>query len=129
MNPLTEEWIGKAEGDFVSAQREYRARKAPNYDSACFHAQQCIEKYLKARLQEADIPVEKTHNLVRLLDLALQSEPLWESMRNALVVLNSYAVAFRYPGESADKETAHDALRICRGCRTQIRSRLGCQTE
>jgi HEPN domain-containing protein len=60
MKPLTEEWIAKAEGDFVSAQREYRARKSSNFDSACFHAQQCIEKYLKARLQEADIPVEKT---------------------------------------------------------------------
>ena len=34
MKTLTHEWVKKAEGDFVSAQREYRARKRPNYDSA-----------------------------------------------------------------------------------------------
>ena len=29
MNPLTLEWIEKAEGDFATAQREQRARKMP----------------------------------------------------------------------------------------------------
>ncbi|MEG3864862.1 MULTISPECIES: HEPN domain-containing protein [unclassified Microcoleus] len=46
MNPLTVEWVDKAEGDFTTALRELRARKSPNYDAACFHAQQCVEKYL-----------------------------------------------------------------------------------
>ena len=44
MKPLTREWVDKAEGDFVTVTREYRARKSPNYDAACFHAQQCAEK-------------------------------------------------------------------------------------
>ena len=44
------EWIEKAEADFISAGREYRARKQPNHDAACFFAQQCVEKYLKALL-------------------------------------------------------------------------------
>lgn len=48
MKPLTQEWVNKAEADFSSAQRELRARKNPNYDAACFHAQQCVEKYIKA---------------------------------------------------------------------------------
>jgi HEPN domain-containing protein len=46
MNPLTLEWIDKAEGDWITASREYRARRQPNYDAACFHAQQTAEKYL-----------------------------------------------------------------------------------
>ena len=50
MRVEVKEWIQKAEGDYHSAQREYRARKNPNYDAACFHAQQCVEKYLKAVL-------------------------------------------------------------------------------
>jgi hypothetical protein len=33
MNPLTLEWIEKAEGDFLTAGREFRARNAPNYDA------------------------------------------------------------------------------------------------
>ena len=51
MNGLIKEWVGKAEGDYNTALREYRARKHPNYDAAGFHAQQSIEKYLKAILQ------------------------------------------------------------------------------
>lgn len=47
MKLSAKEWIKKAEGDFQTALREERARKQPNYDAACFHAQQSIEKYLK----------------------------------------------------------------------------------
>lgn len=76
MKPLTDEWVRKAEGDFTAAKREFRARKEPNFDAACFHAQQCAEKYLKARLHESGIPFERTHNLVHLLDLVLPEELL-----------------------------------------------------
>ena len=82
MKPLTREWVEKAEGDLITAARECRARKSPNYDAACFHAQQCAEKFLKARLQEADIPFGRTHNLTTLLDLLLPIEPLWEALRD-----------------------------------------------
>lgn len=51
MNAIVKEWIKKAEGDLTTAAREYRARKNPNYDAACYHSQQCAEKYLKATLQ------------------------------------------------------------------------------
>jgi len=51
MNPLTLEWVEKAEGDFITARRELHARAKPNYDAACFHAQQMAEKYLKTMLQ------------------------------------------------------------------------------
>ncbi len=65
MNDLVNEWVKKAEGDFTSALREYRARKSPNYDAAGFHAQQCIEKYLKAILQQYNnIRFEKIHYLL-----------------------------------------------------------------
>lgn len=81
MNQLTVEWVDKAEGDFSTALRELRAKKSPNYDAACFHAQQCVEKYLKARLQEAGIVFGKTHNLTFLLDLLLSIEPEWDVFR------------------------------------------------
>ena len=53
MKPIASEWLARAEGDFAILERECRARKNPNYDGACFHAQQCAEKYLKARLPSA----------------------------------------------------------------------------
>jgi HEPN domain-containing protein len=125
MQPLTQEWLNKTEGDFATAQRELRARKTPNYDAACFHAQQCIEKYLKARLQEAVIPFGKTHNLVVLLDLMLPLEPNWKSLRPDVQVLSLFAVEIRYPGTSADKATAREMLKICRELRALVRTSLG----
>ena len=47
MNEIVAEWVDRAEGDFRTAEREVRVRNAPSYDSVCFHAQQCAEKYLK----------------------------------------------------------------------------------
>ena len=67
MKPIAVEWVEKAEGDFATAEREARARKSPNYDGVCFHAQQCAEKYLKALSVEADLPFLRTHDLVILL--------------------------------------------------------------
>ena len=125
MKPLTHEWIGKAEGDFATARREVRARKAPNYDAACFHAQQCVEKYLKARLQETVIPFGRTHDLSALLNLLLPVEPSWESLRPQLRALTTFAVGVRYSGESADKAMAREALALRRTVRRHIRLSLG----
>ena len=90
MKPLTSEWVAKAEGDFATMLREVRVRKAPNYDAVCFHAQQCVEKYLKARLQEADCPFGRTHNLSALLDLLLPIEPSWEVLSPYLRTLTVF---------------------------------------
>ena len=125
MKPLTREWVDKAEGDFITARRELRARKAPNYDASCFHAQQCAEKYLKARLQEEGIAFSRPHDLATLLDLLLPVEPLWAGMRADLDRLTSYAVEFRYPGTSADKAMARSAVDVSWDVRQRVRVSLG----
>jgi HEPN domain-containing protein len=124
MNPLVAEWALKAEADFNSALRELRARKNPNYDSACFHAQQCIEKYLKGILQNLGIPFQKTHDLNRLLDQCVDQYPGWHSARNDCQMLTQYAVAFRYPGESATKDDAKQAVAAATRLRTILVSVL-----
>lgn len=121
MKPLTSEWIDKAEKDFATASREIRARKMPNYDAVCFHAQQYVEKYLKAILQKRDLPFGETHNLTALLDFLLPYEPSWELMYASLQRLSVFAVQVRYPGESADKSIGREALDLSR----VIRSRRG----
>lgn len=125
MKPSTREWVDKAEADFATAGRELRARRRPNFDAACFHAQQCAEKYLKARLVEAAISFPKTHDLEALLDLILPQESLWEALRPKLNDLTSFAITFRYPGESATREMAKTAVSDCLAIRRQIRHNLG----
>jgi len=125
MNELTTEWIAKAEGDYATAERELRARRRPNYDAVCFHAQQTSEKYLKAFLQEQGASFPKTHSLIELLEIALPFDESLELQRELLVQLERYAVRYRYPGESADKDEARAALRATKGVRTIIQQRLG----
>ena len=124
MNPLVAEWVEKAEGDYTTALREVRARKNPNYDSACFHAQQCIEKYLKGILQSEDVPFSKTHDLCLLLDACVQRHPLWEAFRPDLEVLTEYAIAFRYPGLTADRDKARKGVALAARFRKAFRSAL-----
>jgi hypothetical protein len=95
MKPMTAEWVEKAEGDFAMLMRESRARKNPSYDGACFHAQQCAEKYLKARLCEAGIEFAKIHDLVALLDQTLAVELAWEQFRKDLAYLFSPILPWR----------------------------------
>lgn len=125
MKPLTREWVEKAEQDWGSLQREIRARKNPNYDAACFFAQQCVEKYIKARLVEADIYFKKVHDLSYLLGLTESIEPLWMSYEQEMRLLTDYAVEFRYPGASADLEIAKLAQKICKSFRMAARQSMG----
>jgi HEPN domain-containing protein len=48
MKASTREWIARAEEDFQVATTLIRPRKKPLWGPVCFHAQQCVEKYLKA---------------------------------------------------------------------------------
>ncbi|MEN7972893.1 MAG: HEPN domain-containing protein [Verrucomicrobiota bacterium] len=125
MNALVKEWVAKAEGDCTTALREYRARKSPNHDAVCFHAQQCIEKYLKAVLQKHGIPFRKIHDLEILLQSCLEIFPLWQAMQDDMELLTQYAIHFRYPGESADKVEAKSAIDAMMRCRGEIREVLG----
>ena len=124
MSKIYLEWVEKAEGDFHTAQREYRVRKNPNYDAVCFHAQQCVEKYLKAFLQKEGIYFPKTHDLNVLLDLILPYHSMIEIYRNQFKVLTGYSVMVRYPGEASTKEEAKEVITIMKQIRKELREML-----
>jgi HEPN domain-containing protein len=125
MKPITREWINKAEGDWAATNLLFRARRNFNYDATCFHAQQCAEKYLKARLEDAGVRAGKTHDLVKLLSLILSVEPSWKVLREDLILLTDFAVDYRYPGSSATKADAKAAVQRCRKVRLVIRRSFG----
>ena len=124
-DPLS--WVARAEEDYSLAQSALRRRKPLAY-GAVFHAQQCAEKYLKGRLSEAGISFGKVHDLVALLEVVLAVEAEWEAFREDLAYLSDFAVSFRYPGESAEKDSALDARRRCRKFRDAARKALRLKT-
>ena len=130
MNPLTLEWVEVAEEDYDAVKLHLqRASARRSYNKICFNAQQCIEKYLKAWLQEANRPTPRTHDLKELLDLAVASQPAWEAWRADFSVFDNYAVDARYPGYRATAADAEHALGICNEVRQTIRDMLELREE
>ena len=123
MNPLTSEWVQKAEGDFVSAQQLHEGPD-PVYDAICFLVQQCIEKYLKAWLQENNVPFTKTHDLEKLLDLIVPSIPGWHVWQVDFSAFPEDAIDFLYPGKYATAKDVSQAIHTCTEVRQAIRSEL-----
>jgi HEPN domain-containing protein len=125
MTAATGEWIDKAEADYAVALLLRRSRKKHARDIVCFHLQQCLEKYLKARLTEAAIPFPKSHDLERLLDLVVPVEPLWTTLRPAMAMITNYAVEIRYPGRSATPAEASAILKQTTKARGMLREGVG----
>jgi HEPN domain-containing protein len=124
MKEETKEWLKRAEDDLRVARRESRVTEDPSYSAVCFHSQQAVEKFLKAFLQEHDIPIIKTHDLVYLLQLVIPLRPLWAVYRDGLERLTSYAVDSRYPGEEPIKTEAEYAVRFASEMREVIRKEI-----
>ncbi len=125
MKPSTREWIKKAESDYQLALALSRRRKVTFHDQACFHCQQSAEKYLKARLEEANIVSAKTHDLKRLLSLLLPVEPMWTALLPSLAALSQFAVEFRYPGHEATPRGVKVAVKDAKAVRKEARVAFG----
>ena len=80
---------------------------------------------MKARLEEANVRIPKTHDLGELVKLALPFESLWSALQPALQSLSNYAVAFRYPGHEAAKAEVKIALSNCKTVRKEVRLAFG----
>jgi HEPN domain-containing protein len=124
MKDETSEWVQKAEGDMKTAQREFTVLEEPNHDAVCFHAQQCAEKYLKARIIEEGLQVTRTHDLEVVLNQLLLFEAGLTDLMQAVRILSAMAVEVRYPGMAADEDDAAEALRSSEKIRNAIRISL-----
>ena len=127
MNGTVREWLDKAEGDFRTARRELQADEDPNYDAACFHAQQCIEKLIKALLIHHSVAPPRIHNLERLYELLTPLYPEVELDVDELRELTGVGMAARYPSDPADREDAGQAVAICQRMREKLIRLLGAE--
>ncbi len=89
------------------------ARHGLNLDSECpyrliaYHAQQCVEKHLKAYLVFHGVDFPYTHNISRLLELCDQNTSTnWVEELKEAEELTPFAITTRYPGQ--DEEVAKD---------------------
>jgi HEPN domain-containing protein len=94
-----------------------------NFDSISdsilgFHAQQAVEKLMKALLTQLNVPYEFTHTLNRLLLLLENHGEFLPSTAITLGDLTDFAVEYRYsylpPTLSHDKSELRESVRILR---------------
>lgn len=92
------QWIEYADEDLRLAEYALRMESGCPYRLIAYHAQQCVEKYLKAFLvyHRQDFPY--THNISALLELCRKHSDWMDSLSQA-ETLTAYAISARYPGE------------------------------
>ena len=94
-----QEWLAKADEDKLVA--EVLLKSGEELTLPCmFHLQQMLEKLLKALIISSGEPIERTHDLDRLAQIAGVEEI--EGLFDLCDVLNLFAVNGRYPGDLPD---------------------------
>ncbi|ADT84024.1 HEPN domain-containing protein [Thermococcus barophilus] len=113
MKTDVKDWIRKADEDLKASEILLEQNL---YALSCFHAQQAVEKYLKAFLLEHDREISKTHNIKFLLNQCCEIDKSFrELFKSGVHYLTEYAVEVRYPGiYEPDREEAKDALRLAK---------------
>ena len=116
-------WVGRAEENYAIAVASLRRKRIWTY-GACFHAQQCAEKYLKAILVAHGQVFPKAHDLLTLNTLCEQAGILTGFDLIQLDTLSAYAVRVRYPGEDPTPDEARQAVKIAKSVRQIARKWL-----
>jgi len=75
---VTKGWILKAESDIETLKILMERNKS--LDTACFHAQQAGEKYLKAFLNFNGIEFPKTHDIEELLEFCAKLDKRFNNL-------------------------------------------------
>lgn len=125
-NPMA--WAQRAEEDYQGARMALR-RKTPLTYLVCFHAQQCVEKYLKAALTALGTDVPRSHELVPLRDMLAAEGLTLPFTSEELANLSGYAVQVRYPSESPTVDAARVAYQMASVTRRLLRALLRKQRD
>ncbi len=115
-------WFKKAENDLRTSEYIITMDDPP-YDTVCFHAQQCAEKYIKGFLTFHEIDFPKTHSIEDLVLLCKNIAPSLESEIGDVEVLSIYAVETRYPSEiyfEIPEEKTHEAIEIAKKVKSVV---------
>lgn len=95
MKKLTEAWLKAAEDDLHVIERIGREENLTHM--VAFHAQQAIEKSLKAVIEEHELGSVKIHNLERLFEIAKDFAKV-DADLSIIEMLDKLYVDARYPG-------------------------------
>ena len=100
-------WLERAAQD-LGAARILAQSSEPYLSVALYHCQQAAEKAVKGFLVFHDQRAQKTHDIKRLVDIALPFERGFFAWTTAAEQLTPYATKFRYADDFADAEPSRE---------------------
>lgn len=120
---LAQGWFRKADSDLADARRSI-ASEGP-YDTACFHAQQAVEKFLKGYMAWREQAIPRTHDLEELQRLCAEQEAMPELAALDLTELTAYGVELRYDTEFwPSQPTASEAVALAERVRALMLAQI-----
>jgi len=96
MKLITEEWLSRAKDDLDVAKEIIELEHLTNM--VAFHAQQAMEKILKAVVEEFEISFVRTHNLEMLVG-TIESEVDLDLDMDFIKRLDEVYISARYPSD------------------------------
>lgn len=99
MEDITKKWVERAKYDLDTAKAMFDAHR---YLYVAFMCQQAIEKILKAIIIDKGKEVLRTHNLVRLAEIAEVYNLMGDETKNLFMDLTPFAIEARY-GDYRDR--------------------------
>jgi HEPN domain-containing protein len=96
-----QDWLNHAMGDLALAQIGLQADDVLP-EQVCFHAQQTVEKALKAVLLHKGIKFPLIHDIEELIEIAQKGGCPLPDWAEEMAMLTPYAVETRYPGHFED---------------------------
>ena len=95
MRAFTKEWLKASRDDLLTIEEIIDNPHLTHI--VAFHAQQCVEKAMKAIIEENEIDIPKIHKLLKLYEKVLSSlNGLDEELMS---VLDGLYIESRYPGD------------------------------
>ena len=109
-------WLGEAEEELVVVEVLLADKRSP-VRAACFHAHLAAEKAMKALVIFRAVPLPKSHDLARLLQL-LPPADASRLVRSDLVRLSPWTIEGRYPADLT--EPSDDEVRSLAAASKQV---------
>lgn len=96
MKKITEEWLKAARDDLMVIEKIIDSEYLTHI--VAFHAQQAIEKAIKAVMEESNIDIPKIHNLLTLF-VRIEGNTSYSVDQDLLKTLDALYIDARYPGD------------------------------
>ncbi len=123
-------WLQKSNDNLKAAKLLLQGRQV--FDVVAFHAQQCVEKALKAFLLFKEGILSEGHSLPKLVQKCIIFDPGFKEYEDRLHILNSFYIETRYPAEeelNVKEEDAEGAIETANNILEYVCKKINIDTE